>query len=278
MRIATRPCIWMFSAVGLTLLLTAAADATPPPGTLALWDNYLSVDGYDRASYFSSERDATVYESWIVDDASFEGRVTIEMLTWFGIRKPGYAYAADVIILDSDFETLHEFSNLDYTGNAVVEDTPLFGHEPYEGEVTLPDVNLEPGHYYFGVRLADPDGGGRNMMLTTGDGMLAGSTMGALWSPWLGVDDWTFIADFRGNDASDFAYRVHGRDRVIGDLNCDGIIDYFDINAFVAALDGKDTYLAMHVDCNWYNCDINDDGTVNYFDINPWLQMLGQTP
>jgi hypothetical protein len=52
-----------------------------------------------------------------------------------------------------------------------------------------------------------------------------------------------------------------------GDLNCDGRIDFADINPFVAALSGS-------TPCNEYNADVNGDGEVNFNDINPFVLLL----
>ena len=40
-----------------------------------------------------------------------------------------------------------------------------------------------------------------------------------------------------------------------GDMNCDGIVDYDDIDPFVAALAGEEAYLAEYPDCLFVNAD-----------------------
>ena len=59
-----------------------------------------------------------------------------------------------------------------------------------------------------------------------------------------------------------------------GDLNCDGVISYGDINPFVLALNGISEYGAQYPGCNWYNADANNDGLVTYGDINPFVALL----
>lgn len=61
-----------------------------------------------------------------------------------------------------------------------------------------------------------------------------------------------------------------------GDINCDGHIDYDDIDPFVLAMTGEDAFHAVYPDCNWYNGDVNCDLTVNYDDIDPWVALLTQ--
>ncbi|MBU0640104.1 MAG: right-handed parallel beta-helix repeat-containing protein [Planctomycetes bacterium] len=59
-----------------------------------------------------------------------------------------------------------------------------------------------------------------------------------------------------------------------GDLNCDGIINGFDIDAFVAALKGPPYYDPVYPDCDLVLADINADGVVNGFDIDPFIALL----
>ena len=60
-----------------------------------------------------------------------------------------------------------------------------------------------------------------------------------------------------------------------GDVNCDGVISYGDINPFVVALSGQTSYEAQYPGCNWLNADCNNDGAVTYADINPFVVVLG---
>jgi hypothetical protein len=61
-----------------------------------------------------------------------------------------------------------------------------------------------------------------------------------------------------------------------GDLNCDGLIDFGDINPFVLAMQGEADYYAQFPGCNWYNADINSDTNVDFADINPFVALLAQ--
>jgi hypothetical protein len=60
----------------------------------------------------------------------------------------------------------------------------------------------------------------------------------------------------------------------LGDLNCDGEVDLSDINPFVLAMLGADTYYAAFPGCDWLNADINGDGSVDLKDINPFVLLL----
>ena len=59
-----------------------------------------------------------------------------------------------------------------------------------------------------------------------------------------------------------------------GDLNCDGVVDFDDIDPFVAALNhpgGTD----WGPFCPWRNGDCNDDGNVTFDDIDPFVARMG---
>ncbi len=60
-----------------------------------------------------------------------------------------------------------------------------------------------------------------------------------------------------------------------GDLNCDGAVDFDDINAFVLALSGQADYESEYPDCNWFNADCNTDGDVDFDDINAFVSLFG---
>jgi hypothetical protein len=60
----------------------------------------------------------------------------------------------------------------------------------------------------------------------------------------------------------------------IGDLNCDGVINGYDIDPFVLALTGPAEYAAQFADCDYMLADCNGDGYVNGYDIDPFVQLL----
>ncbi len=60
----------------------------------------------------------------------------------------------------------------------------------------------------------------------------------------------------------------------LGDLNCDGAINAFDIDPFVLALTGREAYEAAFPACDYLLADINEDGAVNAFDIDPFVQLV----
>jgi len=59
-----------------------------------------------------------------------------------------------------------------------------------------------------------------------------------------------------------------------GDLNCDGSINFGDINPFVLALTNWGAYLQEYPNCGVYLADIDGNGYVDFGDINPFVALL----
>jgi len=60
-----------------------------------------------------------------------------------------------------------------------------------------------------------------------------------------------------------------------GDLNCDGRVNFRDINGFVLALTDPPAYEAMYANCDMYvTGDLNGDGAVNEPDVNRFVSLL----
>ena len=63
-----------------------------------------------------------------------------------------------------------------------------------------------------------------------------------------------------------------------GDLNCDGVVNFDDINPFVLALSDPAGYQIAFPNCNIMNGDCNGDGLVNFDDINAFVAILTGPP
>jgi hypothetical protein len=57
----------------------------------------------------------------------------------------------------------------------------------------------------------------------------------------------------------------------LGDMNCDGFLDFDDINPLVLALSDPEGYAAAYPDCDYYNGDCDYNGRVDFDDINCFL-------
>ncbi len=98
------------------------------------------------------------------------------------------------------------------------------------------------------------------------DGLAAGYPLGG----WIG-------ASFAGDNTYAVALtgvRFSVSPPVIGDVNCDGVVNFDDINAFVLALVGQASYEAAYPNCRWLNADIDGNSIVNFDDINPFVNCL----
>lgn len=62
--------------------------------------------------------------------------------------------------------------------------------------------------------------------------------------------------------------------RLRGDVNCDGLINNFDIDPFVLALTDPTAYAAAFPSCAVILADVNRDGAVNNFDIDAFVGRL----
>jgi hypothetical protein len=60
----------------------------------------------------------------------------------------------------------------------------------------------------------------------------------------------------------------------VGDLNCDGTVDFGDINPFILALSNPIEYGIVYPSCDILHGDIDGDGSVDFGDINPFVQLL----
>ncbi len=60
----------------------------------------------------------------------------------------------------------------------------------------------------------------------------------------------------------------------VGDLNCDGVVNFDDIDGFVIAVTGQAAYAAAYPDCEWLSGDIDGDGAVTFDDINGFVGCL----
>lgn len=109
------------------------------------------------------------------------------------------------------------------------------------------------------------DGGGA--MFSTGGGFEMGGTIGQpdANAPLTG-GGFELTGGFWPGAAVDVRYP--------GDMNCDGVVNNFDIDPFVIALTDPRLYAAMFPNCDINNGDVNGDGVLNNFDIDPFVMCL----
>jgi len=113
----------------------------------------------------------------------------------------------------------------------------------------------------------------------------------AWWSYWLS-DDWGETWDFApvgpasrllSDGQTDGWLAKPGNDpdsepitplHLVGDMNCDGVVGFSDINPFVLALSNPASYEQRYPNCRMLNGDINGDGRLDFGDINPFVALL----
>jgi hypothetical protein len=147
---------------------------------------------------------------------------------------------------------------------------------PYEGTASV----IQQSNYTLTVNIngqgtvtLDPPGGtyapGTSVQLTAGPALE--------WQ----FDRWSGDLSGSANPATIVMARnasvtaMFGR---LGDLNCDGVVDNFDITPLVLALTATapnyPEYYAVYPNCSHMNGDINRDGIVDNFDISPFVALL----
>ncbi len=62
----------------------------------------------------------------------------------------------------------------------------------------------------------------------------------------------------------------------VGDVNCDGAIDFFDIDPFALALTDPAAYEETYPDCDIMRADCDFDGEVDFFDIDAFVMFITQ--
>jgi hypothetical protein len=113
----------------------------------------------------------------------------------------------------------------------------------------------------YSVPWGTVDGGGA--MFTAGGVYGVSGTAGQQDAGVLSGGDYEVIGGF-------WAIRAY----VVGDLNCDGAVDFGDINPFVLRLSNPGQYQSEYPGCPDENADIDEDGVVGFGDINPFVALL----
>jgi probable HAF family extracellular repeat protein len=113
----------------------------------------------------------------------------------------------------------------------------------------------------------------QNGTLTDLDTVLPAGSGWALHAAWA-IDDTGRIAGAGTHNGQPRAFLLTPLQVLIGDLNCDGLVNTFDIDPFVLALTDPAGYAAAFPGCSISAADINQDGAVNTFDIDPFVLLL----
>ena len=101
---------------------------------------------------------------------------------------------------------------------------------------------------------------------------------GAAWSPMVGDAAGLRVNDLINHAGELFAATTLGVWRydavVVGDVNCDGSVNFGDIDPFVLLITAPTDYANAYPDCDPETGDVNGDGLVNFGDIDPFVATL----
>ena len=93
------------------------------------------------------------------------------------------------------------------------------------------------------------------------------------------IDSWLETQGFGETEDFDVSLCLAG-DEICGDLNCDGVTDNFDIDAFILAVNATQPnypeYYAVYPNCNHLNGDCDGSGVLDNFDIDPFIAILNR--
>ena len=152
-----------------------------------------------------------------------------------------------------------------YDGNLLDNRRPIMENTVQIGTI------LDPGTYWFDFACSAPFGNPMGPPVTI---------LGIPYPPGAngmrtadGGVTYYQLLDESGPDAVPF--KVLGVELgTLGDLNCDGVLNAFDIDPFVLALTDPAGYAAAWPNCDRMLADINGDGVVNAFDIDPFVDLI----
>jgi hypothetical protein len=143
-------------------------------------------------------------------------------------------------------------------------------------EVIAPDGTIYWGNHGLSTARWTTPGGSADTKNTVENVFLASPATG-LWK--VQVIGSEIVQDGHpetpGVTDADYALVVTGvTRRSLGDLNCDGLVDFDDINPFVLALGDPASYQSQYPNCSADLGDVNGDGIVDFDDINPFVALL----
>ena len=269
-------------------------DPAPPLPPPPLYDNTTGGASYGFAD---------VEGSWIGDDVTFEdygdppnptwalNGGMLDKLAWtFWNYGAGHSHPAGIISADWTVEFFERsdpsvIAGQPHTWHLDYSDSPLpagYYSRWHAWNLKIDAViPLKPGSY--GLRCsasnvvweADGTPGEIGQILYSPESA-GDSDSGAFWddsAPKWGTDaGWYSFVD---GTVADFYYRIDVLRWFVGDMNCDGYVNNFDIDPFVIAVaSGQSYYECAFPGCEFMNADINQDGAVNNFDIDPFVGVL----
>jgi len=193
------------------------------------------------------------------DVISIETGTSGGFLTAAAAQEGGVAYVEQVQLFSMDF-TLTE--DVDFTFSYAISGTGV-------EEAMVISLFEVGGETAYGGYVSSPGGAAADTVIGS---LLAGDY--AIVTGVRSVAGGIGPFDSSAENCIEFTFKV--RPASAGDLNCDGVLDLFDIDPFVMALTDESGYAEAYPDCDRDLADINNDGTADLFDIDPFVQLLTQ--
>jgi len=195
-------------------------------------------------------------------DATVPNQVTIR---WKGVTYSAHNAVNFAVTLYADGRIRFHYG----TGNTGL--TPTIGISKgdnvdfvlstYNNATSLPNAN---SHEFAQVAPLPPN------IVFSASGLLSGvPTVSGTFAPRIKVSD-----SLNRSAEHTFTLVVTETCGLLGDLDCNGVVDFDDINPFVLALSDPVAYQNAYPNCDLMNADCDGNGTVNFDDINPFVAIL----
>jgi len=258
---------------------------------------YQTLSGYGQTAVF--EDDLETNQGWTVgdvDDTAVTG-IWTRNVPQYTLAQPGedHTPAPGTKCWVTDYRAGANAGDFDVDGGKTTVQTPVFDLSAYtQGTISYwrwysNDAGDHPNADTFRVDISS-DGGGTWANAET-VGPAGPEASGGWFYHELYVTEYValtsqmrlrFVAEDAGApsiiEAAVDDFRAAGVDCsppfALGDLNCDGALDFGDINPFVLALTDAAAYAAAFPNCDINLADINGDGSADFGDINPFVALF----
>jgi hypothetical protein len=229
---------------------TAAAQSDIDPGNKFAWGENIGWTNWNDAG------DPAGSDGVIIRETFLGGFVWGENVGWInlGDGDPGEAGGDET-----------EYANVDGSDFGVNLDPETGELSGYAWGENIGWINFSGG------ALADPPNSAR-LSRDGGECRLRGYVWGENVG-WINLD----FEDAGGDGKHAAPVEGFCDETLRGDANCDGQIDFGDIDCFVAAILGEDAWLECTggADCDYLGAtDIDQDGAVSFDDIDPFVECL----
>ncbi len=225
-----------------------------------------------------------VLDRWVVDDVPLTTNATINSFQWWTVELPTFNWAskADFIILRNDgpggAPNTVVNQTLDVTNVTRVQaGTWNATYNVYLYTISGQNVALTPGTYWMGLRpVQNTPVNGQTFWATAVD---KGSQVYCKGTGYGNGTSWVIGQSVFGG-IYDVAFCARGtttQPGCKGDMNCDGQVDFADIDRFIEALNYPGGVGWPYPSCPWLNGDCNNDGQVNFDDIEAFVSRIGAT-